>query len=91
MGHITYSHATSKLDLDAQNRIPKTDALCRIASMSKPVKSVAVVQQVERDTVKLNDGVHDPVPELKDVRILEGFEAQCLPHHQMATVHKIRK
>ena len=75
MGHITYSHATSKLDLDAQNRIQKTDALCRIASMIKLVKSVAVVQQVERGIVKLNDGVHDLVPELKGLRILEGFEA----------------
>ena len=62
-GHgIVYEHA---------NGSPK-DAIFAIASMTKPVTSVAVMQLVETGRVKLEEPASTYVPELRDVRVLDG-------------------
>jgi len=50
------------------------DSLCWIASMSKMVTSVAMMQLVERGIVTLDDDVRDYVPELGDLCVLKGFQ-----------------
>ena len=74
-GKIIYNHVSGKLDLDPQSpRRMELDSLCWIASMTKLMTSVAVMQLVERGLVGLDDDVRDLVPELKNIRILQGFE-----------------
>jgi methyl acetate hydrolase len=59
---LIYEHATG---------VPK-DAIFAIASMTKPVTSVAVMQLVEQGRVKLDEPASTYVPELGDVRVLDG-------------------
>lgn len=48
------------------------DAIFAIASMTKPVTSAAVMQLVEEGKVKLDEPAATYVPELADVKVLEG-------------------
>ena len=55
---------------DASARRPMTrDAIFRIASMTKPVTSVAAMQLVEQGRIGLDDPAAKYLPELKDLRI----------------------
>jgi CubicO group peptidase (beta-lactamase class C family) len=56
--------------LDAAKTKPMTkDALFRLASMTKPVVSVAAVMLIEQGAMKLNDPVINWLPELKDLKV----------------------
>jgi CubicO group peptidase (beta-lactamase class C family) len=57
-----YEHATGS---------PK-DAIFGIASMTKPITSVAVMQLVEAGRVKLDEAASSYLPELRDVRVLDA-------------------
>lgn len=57
----------------------RTDSLFRIASMTKAVTSVAVMQLVERGKVALDAPAPDYVPELAGVQVLERFDASGEP------------
>jgi CubicO group peptidase (beta-lactamase class C family) len=47
----------------------KTDALFRIASMSKPITSVAIMMLVDEGKVKLDDPVSKYIPEFADQKV----------------------
>ena len=56
--------------LDAQKSKPMTkDALFRLASMTKPIVSVAAVMLIEQGAMKLNDPITNWLPELKDLKV----------------------
>jgi CubicO group peptidase (beta-lactamase class C family) len=56
--------------LDAAKTKPMTkDTLFRLASMTKPIVSVAAVMMIERGDMKLHDPVSLWLPELKDVKV----------------------
>jgi methyl acetate hydrolase len=59
---IVYEHATG---------VPK-DAIFALASMTKPVTSVAVMQLVEAGRVKLDEPASTYVAELRDLRVIDG-------------------
>lgn len=50
------------------------DAMFRIASMTKPVTSVALMQLVEQGKIGLDDPAEKYLPELKDVKVIETFD-----------------
>ena len=52
------------------------DALFRIASMTKPVTSVALMQLVEQGKLGLDDPAEKYLPELKDMKVIESFDAK---------------
>src|SRR6516162_1727640 len=52
-----------------------TDSIFRIASMTKAVTSVAVMQLVESGRVKLDEPAGTYLPELARVQVLEDFDA----------------
>ena len=57
------------------NEVPMaTDSIFRIASMTKAVTSVAVMQLVERGRVKLDEPASTYLPELAEVQVLDGFD-----------------
>jgi N-acyl-D-amino-acid deacylase len=63
-GRVVYSRGFGYADLDKKEPV-KPDALFRIASVTKPLTAVAVVQLVERGKLRLEDRVFD-VLELKE-------------------------
>ncbi|WP_428332049.1 serine hydrolase domain-containing protein [Novosphingobium sp.] len=50
----------------------RDDAICRMASMTKPIVSIAFMMLVERGLVALDDPVTKVVPEFADLRIYAG-------------------
>jgi CubicO group peptidase (beta-lactamase class C family) len=55
---------------DREKKIPmSTDAIFRIASMSKPVTSVAIMMLVEEGKIQLEDRVSVYLPEFKDLQV----------------------
>jgi methyl acetate hydrolase len=52
-----------------------TDALFRIASMTKAVTSVALMQLVEQGRVALDDPAEKYLPELASLKVLEKFDS----------------
>src|SRR6516162_4824413 len=75
---VTYQGASGKRD--TTKNIPMTpDSIFRIASMTKPITSVAVMQLVESGHVKLDAPASTYLPELSEVQVLEGFDATGKP------------
>jgi CubicO group peptidase (beta-lactamase class C family) len=66
---------------DREKQIPmKTDAIFRIASMSKPFTSVAIMMLVEQGRIKLSDPVSTYLPELKNLQVgVEKVDAAGKP------------
>jgi CubicO group peptidase (beta-lactamase class C family) len=52
------------------------NALFRIASMTKPVTSVALMQLVEQGKVGLDDPASKYLPELAELKVIESFDAK---------------
>ncbi|MBZ5615739.1 MAG: beta-lactamase family protein [Acidobacteriia bacterium] len=72
--HVIYEGASGKRD--TIKNIPMTvDSIFRIASMTKPITSVAVMQLVESGRVKLDEPAATYLPELSQVKVLEEFDA----------------
>jgi len=71
---VLYENAFGVADV-ATGRPLKTDALFRIASMTKPVTSLALMQLVEQGKIGLDDPVEKYLPELKNPQVVESFDA----------------
>ncbi|PLN79590.1 esterase [Aspergillus taichungensis] len=72
-GNTIYSKAAGRAHQDDTDPLPM-NSLYWIASMTKLVTAVAVVQLVEQGILSLDDDVRESLPELKDIRILRGIE-----------------
>ena len=71
--HVIYRGAFGKADVGQAH--PMTmDALFRIASMTKPVTSVAAMQLYEQRRFGLDDPAERYLPELADPKVFESFE-----------------
>ncbi len=75
---IFYQGAYGRLG-EAQDASLRTDSMFWIASMSKPITSVAAMQLVEQSTLQLDAPLGDLVPELANPQVLEGFAADGRP------------
>jgi CubicO group peptidase (beta-lactamase class C family) len=67
-GQLLHFEAHGFLDAAKTKPMPK-DALFRLASMTKPIVSVAAVMMIERGDMRLHDPVSLWLPELKDVKV----------------------
>ncbi len=72
---VLYESAFGVADIGT-GRPLKTDALFRIASMTKPVTSVALMQLVEQGKIALDDPAEKYLPELKNPMVVESFDAK---------------
>src|SRR5580658_3125882 len=52
------------------------DSMFRIASMTKPVTSLALMQLFEQGKIGLDDAVEKYLPELKNPQVIESFDAK---------------
>ena len=64
-GHIVHFEAHGLMDIESK-RPMETDAVFRIASMSKPITGVAVMMMLEEGKLRLNDPVSKFLPEFKN-------------------------
>jgi methyl acetate hydrolase len=65
---------------DVSNGEPMTvDTIVRIASMTKAITSVAIMQLVEQEKARLDDPVGQYLPRFADAQVLEGFDADDKP------------
>src|SRR5215813_7541173 len=71
---ILYQGASGLMDVGKQKPMSK-DAIFRIASMTKPVTSVAVMMLVEQGKLSLNDPVSKWIPSFKDREVIATFNA----------------
>ncbi|KAJ3499070.1 hypothetical protein NLG97_g630 [Lecanicillium saksenae] len=69
-----YSGAAGRNGLDAASPAFSADSFTWIASMSKVVTAVCLMQLVERDLVKLDDDLRPKFPEMQAVKVLRGFK-----------------
>jgi CubicO group peptidase (beta-lactamase class C family) len=68
-GEIVQGEAIGWCDLETRTPM-RPDTLFRIASMTKPITSVAALMLVEEDRIALDDPISRWIPELADVRVL---------------------
>lgn len=71
---VTYRGAFGTAD-ETSGQAIGVDAIFRIASMTKPVTSVAAMQLVERGAIVLDAPAAQYLPELARARVLERFDA----------------
>jgi len=74
----TYSGAFGKRD-SASAMDVNADSIFVIASMTKPVTSVAAMQLVEQGKLKLDEPASTYIPELGGLQVLHGFDANGKP------------
>ena len=73
-----YEGAFGKRDL-SQAAAMTTDTVLAIFSCTKAVTGVAVMQLVEEGKIGLHDAAKKYVPEIADIMVLEGFDANGKP------------
>jgi len=71
---ILYEGAFGLADL-GEARPLKIDSLFRIASMTKPVTSVAAMQLIEQGRFALDDAVEKYLPQFTNLSVFESFDA----------------
>ena len=72
--HVLYEGEFGVADV-ATGRPLTADALFRIASMTKPITSVALMQLVEQGKIGLDDPAEKYLPELANLKVVESFDA----------------
>jgi methyl acetate hydrolase len=72
---VIYHGAFGVVDVST-GRPLREDSLFRIASMTKPVTALAVMQLVEQGKVNLDDPAEKYLPELKGVKVFVSFDAK---------------
>lgn len=77
---------------DIEKRVPmKTDSIFRIASMTKPVTSVAIMMLLEENKLALTDPVSRFIPAFKGNVVMEGVgaEAKTVPARRAITIRDL--
>jgi CubicO group peptidase (beta-lactamase class C family) len=87
-------HLSTAGSQDIENKTPMTDgAIFRIASMSKPITSVAIMQLVEDGKLKLTDPLSKYVPEFKDMKVAvpspDGKSFETVKAEREITIHDL--
>src|SRR6516164_7834133 len=92
-GKIVYYKGLGYDDLEKKSPMKK-DAICRIASQTKAITSVAVLMLYEDGKLLLSDPVSKYIPEFKNPRVLDKFnEADTtyttVPSKREITIHDL--
>ncbi|MBX3706083.1 MAG: beta-lactamase family protein [Pseudomonadales bacterium] len=88
-GRLVHFEARGWLDAEARVPMPE-DALFRIASMTKPITSVALMMLWEEGRFQLNDPVSRFLPEFSEMRVSTTADASGQTGDLVATERPIR-
>ena len=91
--HILMYEAYGYSDQSKSKPMQK-DAIFRLASMTKPVTSTAIMQLVEQGKIGLNDPVSKYIPEFSDMVVLTNFNEsdssyETVPVQNEITIHHL--
>lgn len=75
---VIYESAFGRRDLSHPQRMT-TDAIFRIASMTKAITAVAAMQLTEQGKLSLDQPAKEILPFLADTKVLLGFDANDMP------------
>jgi methyl acetate hydrolase len=70
---VAFERAYGSADLERDIALQE-DAIFRVASLTKAVVAIAVLQLVERNELDLDTPVGDIIPSFDEVKVLEGFD-----------------
>ena len=87
-GKIADLHASGFQDIEGKKPM-RTDTLFRIASMTKPVTSVAVMMLYEEGKLQLSDQVSRYIPSFKGSRVLEGAATEPVAARRGITIRDL--
>ena len=90
-GKLGYLRARGFQDVEAGKEMT-TDTLFRVASMSKPVTSVAVMILVDDGRLRVTDPVSKYLPEFKNPKALmpgSGGDSKLVPASREITIHDL--
>ena len=88
---IVYLEAVGEADMET-GRAMTPDTIVRIASMTKPVTSVAVMMLYEEGHFLLSDPIAKYLPELADLEVYESGEGDAMvtrPATRQVTIHDL--
>ena len=88
-GKLAYLSAIGKLEIDSA-RPMRTDAIFRIASMTKPIVSVAAMKLVERGQLSLDDPVAKYIPAFASTVAYAGGPASSPTFKKPTTAMTVR-
>jgi methyl acetate hydrolase len=71
--HVLYQGAFGVADVSTGRPLAQ-DSMFRIASMTKPITSVALMQLVEQGKIGLEDPASKYLPELAELKVFESFD-----------------
>ena len=89
-GKLAYLQSAGMRDKEQQVEM-SPDTIFRIASMSKPITSVAVMMLYEEGRFQLKDPISKFIPEFKAPKVLvkEGSNEQLVPAHREITIRHL--
>ncbi len=90
-GRVVDFRAYGSQDI-AANAPMKTDTIFRIASMTKPITSVAIMMLVEEGRLSLNDQVATLIPAFREARVLvkgDGDTVTMVPVRRQMTIRDL--
>lgn len=90
-GKVVGLYVAGKRDIEADQPMT-TDTIVRIASMSKPITSTAVLILVDEGKIGLDDPVSKFIPEFKEPRVLAssgGDASATRPAGKEITIHQL--
>lgn len=89
-GQIVHHQAYGHLD-NARTRPMHTEAVFLLASMTKPITSVAAMMLLEEGRLQLGDPVANWLPELRDLKVelRQGERTEEVPLARPVTVHDL--
>ncbi len=79
VGKTLYNNAFGKLNFESNSPPFTADSVCWIASMTKLLTCVCVMQLVENGKVGLDDDLGKIMPQLSNMDILDGFDKKGKP------------
>ncbi len=91
-GKVVHFSVAGMQDINAKKPITES-TIFRIASMSKPITSVAVMALVEDGKIKVTDSLSKYVPEFKDMKVLvpskDGKSYEIVNAEREITIHDL--
>jgi CubicO group peptidase (beta-lactamase class C family) len=88
-GQVALLESYGMADID-DNEAMRTDTLFRIASMTKPVTTVAVMMLYEEGHFFLGDPISDYIPAFRNMQVLAGGDgASTVPASRPITIHHL--
>ncbi len=92
-GKIVYYKGLGYDDIDKKTPLKK-DAICRIASQTKAITSVAIMMLYEEGKLLLTDSISKFIPEFKNPKVLNTFNEKdtsftTVPANREITIHDL--